>query len=62
MPIKDRLVHMSRHALRALAADWFLRGFALSGRGFHGESLPSDHEGARSILLAEFDRIWNYRR
>ena len=58
--MRHLLVTMGRGALRALALRWFLRGFAHSGRGFHGESMDiSKHPAVEAILIAEFDRVWN---
>lgn len=49
---------MNRTALKLYAFKWFARGFGHSGKGFHGESLPPSHQGARSILYAEFLRVF----
>lgn len=55
------LITMSPAAHRALAAKWFLLGFRLSGKGFHGENYDVKRfPGLVSLLLAEFDRV--YRR
>lgn len=53
-------VLISRAALRAFAERWFLLGFRLSGRGFHGETYD-DHKypALRQLLLAEFTRVWD---
>ena len=54
-----RLLTMSPIAQKLLARRWFLRGFAASGRGFHGEIYnPKKHPALTSLLCAEFDRIW----
>lgn len=51
---------MTPRALRAHAARWFLRGFRLSGKGFHGENYDTTkHPSLESLLLAEFDRIYD---
>lgn len=50
---------MSPHAVRALAAKWFLRGFRLSGKGFHGENYdPIKYPALTALLLTEFGRIY----
>ena len=50
---------MTPAARRALAAKWFLIGFSNSGRGFNGDNYdPQKHPALESILLAEFDRVY----
>ena len=46
--------------LRGVAREWFLRGFASSGHGFHGEAC-ADAPAVRALLDAEFDRQWGDR-
>ncbi len=54
-----KLLTMHPRALRLVAARWFLVGWSLSGRGFHGENHNvSKHKATRSLLLAHFNRIW----
>ena len=50
---------MNPLAVKLLAREWFLAGFAASGRGFNGELLPVEQWPAlESILSSEFERIW----
>ena len=50
---------MTFAARRAHAEYWWLKGFAASGRGFHGETYDATRYPAlRSILITEFDRLW----
>lgn len=61
--IKNTILRMHEHALRLIAHRWFLIGFSLSGAGFHGETFPvSNHKGARSLVTAHFNRIWQAER
>lgn len=46
--------------LREVAREWFLRGFASTGHGFHGEAC-GDAPAVRGLLGAEFDRQWRDR-
>jgi hypothetical protein len=49
---------LTEPVLKASAFRWFLLGFALSGRGFHGEVCPPDRKAVRALLAAEFNRRW----
>lgn len=49
---------MPRAALKVLAFKWFQAGFALSGHGFHGETVRPVHQGLHRLLRAEFNRRW----
>ena len=54
-----KLFTMNSVALRALAAQWFMRGFAHSGRGFNGETFDlSKHPALESLLMSEFERVY----
>lgn len=56
------LVQMGRTALRALALEWFVRGFVASGVGFNGETYDETKwPQMRSLLEAEFERMWSRR-
>jgi hypothetical protein len=58
-PLRDRLLTMSRKALRLVAGRWFLAGFKLSGRGMNGETADLDASPAtRRLLMTEFARLW----
>ena len=58
--IRHMLLTLNRAAVRALARKWFLRGFAHSGKGFHGETYDlSKFPALESLLASEFDRVWD---
>ena len=48
--------------VKALARYWFLKGFACSGRGAHGESKLRDSKAFAGLLEAEFERAWGDRQ
>lgn len=57
------LLTMSPGAHRALAAKWFLMGFKMSGRQFHGENYDAaKYPSLVSLLLSEFHRVYNSER
>jgi hypothetical protein len=61
--IRQTLITMHERALRLFAHRWFLIGFSLTGAGFHGETFPvNDHKGARSLITAHFNRVWESDR
>lgn len=52
------LVILGRAAIRAVAWHWFVRGFALSGVIFNGETYDlSKHPALEALLRKEFDRL-----
>lgn len=57
--MRSLLARVAEPILKASALRWFLMGFALSGRGFHGEVCPLTREAVRSLLTAEFNRRWS---
>lgn len=51
---------MTFAARRAFAEYWWLRGFAASGKGFHGETYDRErHPAITAILVTEFARLWS---
>lgn len=51
---------MTYAARRAFAEYWWLRGFAASGKGFHGETYDTEkHPAITAILVTEFARLWS---
>lgn len=58
MADRNVVLALSPRALKIIAARWFLRGFQLSGQGFHGECVPTRNAASRALLLAEFERVW----
>lgn len=53
-------VNMSPAGLRAHAKKWMFAGFAASGRGLNGETMPPEkYPALRSILDAYFDNIYD---
>ncbi len=53
-------VLMTWAARRAFAEAWWLRGFAASGRGFHGETYDTARYPAlTALLVSEFERVWS---
>lgn len=58
----DRRYSVSEATLKAMARDWFKRGFAQSGYQVHGESRLRDSAAFQSLLDAEFERVWSDRR
>lgn len=59
---RSLLARLAEPVLKASAFRWFLAGFALSGRGFHGEVCPPTRAAVRSLLAAEFGRRWDEDR
>lgn len=55
---RSLLTRLGESVLKASALRWFLVGFGLSGRGFHGEVCPLTRSAVRSLLTAEFNRRW----
>lgn len=56
-------VVMTYAARRAFAEYWWLRGFAASGAGFHGESYDTvRHPALTALLVSEFERAWAERQ
>lgn len=53
---------VSEATLKALALDWFKRGFRSSGYGAHGETRLRNSRAFESLLEAEFERVWADRR
>jgi hypothetical protein len=52
-------VIMSYAARKNYAEFWWLRGFAASGRGFHGETYDTTRYPALvALLVTEFLRAW----
>lgn len=57
------LYTMSPGAHRALSAKWFLLGFTLSGKQFHGENYDAaKYPSLVSLLLSEFNRVYDAER
>ena len=59
---RESVVQMTGAARRALALEWFQRGFACSGQGFNGESPGAARPGFLSMLEAEFGLAWSQRK
>lgn len=57
-----KIYAVSEATLKAVARDWFLRGFRCSGYAAHGESRLRDSRAFESLLEAEFERSWCQRR
>lgn len=56
-------VVMTYAARRSFAEFWWLRGFASSGAGFHGESYDTvRHPALTALLVSEFERAWAERQ
>lgn len=54
------LLVMSPGAHRALAREWFLRGFSASGRGFNGDNFDREkYPALESLLSAYFDGVYD---
>jgi hypothetical protein len=50
---------MNPLAVKLLAQEWFLAGFAASGRGFHGENYDTvRYPRVLGLLVSQFERIW----
>lgn len=57
-----KIYAVSEATLKAVARDWFLRGFRCSGYGAHGETKLRHSRAFESLLEAEFERSWCQRR
>lgn len=53
------LLTMSPYAQKLMAKRWFRAGFYCSGYGFHGERITSANTAIKSLITAEFDRLWS---
>lgn len=53
-----KLLTLPPAALKALAREWFLRGFRMSGYRAHGETRLADSAAFTSLLEVEFERVW----
>jgi hypothetical protein len=53
---------MTPAAVRALSQYWYLKGFAESGRGFHGEIYDTvKYPSVKSILVTAWRKAWHRR-
>jgi len=57
-----KIYAVSDATMKAVARDWFLRGFRCSGYGAHGESRLRDSRAFERLLEVEFERSWSERR
>lgn len=56
-------VVMTYAARRGFAEYWWLKGFAASGKGFHGETYDTArHPALTALLVSEFERSWAERQ
>jgi hypothetical protein len=56
-------VVMTYATRRSFAEFWWLKGFASSGKGFHGESYDTArHPALTALLVSEFERAWAERQ
>lgn len=63
MSEKKRVAFVVTEAtIKAVALDWFLRGFRTSGYGAHGESKLKNSKAFAKLLEVEFDRVWAEHR
>ena len=58
MPKRRTTYVVTDATIKAVARDYFLRGFSCSGFGAHGESRLRDSKAFESLLATEFERVW----
>lgn len=57
-----RAMIVSPALLEEIAWEWYRRGIASTGDGFHGESAVLAHPDMKRLIRAAFDRLYAKRR
>ena len=60
--MSGKVIAVTEATLKALAREWFMRGFRCSGYRAHGETRLASSEAFERLLGIEFDRAWANRR
>jgi hypothetical protein len=60
--MSGRLLQVTEPMLKALAREWFMRGFRCSGFRVHGETRVGQSLAFEGLLAAEFERAWGERK